>query len=130
MRLNDQATDKTNVISTSGPEPTAPMNRAPARHAAACVFMALAGLFGFDGTAAAQGGLGTGGVRDWLLDNIVPLLILLIALLLLWFGGGRGEHSQVMRRLLGVVVALGVLGLAVTGAGEDIGTWIANLFRA
>jgi hypothetical protein len=130
MRLTGQSTDQTKVISTSGHGSTAPMNRVSVRRAAASILMSIAGFFGFGGTAAAQGGLGTGGVRDWLLDNIVPLLILLIALLLLWFGGGRGEHSQVMRRLIGVVVALGVLGLAVTGAGEDIGRWIASLFRA
>ncbi len=79
--------------------------------------------------AVAQG-LGTGSFRNWLLDNIVPAALLVVALLLIWLGGGRGENSQVMRRVLGVLVALAVLGLAVTGAGKDIGTWLANLFRA
>ncbi|MFB9300556.1 hypothetical protein [Kibdelosporangium philippinense] len=88
-------------------------------------------MFATAGIAAAQGGgLGTGGFRNWLLDNMVPLGLLVVALLLLWLGGGRGENSQVMRRLLGVLVALAVLGLAVTDAGKDIGTWLANLFRA
>lgn len=82
------------------------------------------------GVAVAQGGLGTGGFRNWLLDNIVPLALLVVALLLIWLGGGKGENSQVMKRLLGVLVALAVLGLSVTGAGKDIGTWLANLFRA
>nr|WP_235039402.1 hypothetical protein [Kibdelosporangium aridum] len=79
--------------------------------------------------AMAQG-LGTGSFRNWLLDNLVPAALLIVALLLIWLGGGRGENSQVMRRVLGVLVALAVLGLAVTGAGKDVGTWLANLFRA
>ncbi|MEV4318529.1 hypothetical protein [Actinocrispum sp. NPDC049592] len=78
-----------------------------------------------------QKGLGTGGVRDWILNNLVPLLLLAVALLLLWLGGGKGDNAGVMRRLAGVVVALAIIGLAVTtSAGKDIGEWIASLFRA
>jgi small-conductance mechanosensitive channel len=80
---------------------------------------------------APQGGLGTGGVREWILNNLVPLLLLAVALLLLWLGGGKGDNAGVMRRLAGVVVALAIIGLAVSGsAGKDIGEWIASLFRA
>ena len=76
-------------------------------------------------------GLGTGGVRQWILDSIVPLGLLAVAILLLWLGGGRGDNAGVMRRLAGVVVALAIIGLAVTtDAGKDIGEWIAGLFRA
>jgi hypothetical protein len=78
-----------------------------------------------------KGGLGTGGVRDWILNNLVPLLLLAVALLLLWLGGGKGDNAGVMRRLAGVVIALAIIGIAVsTSAGQDIGTWIASLFRA
>lgn len=76
-----------------------------------------------------QGELGTTGVRDWILNNIIPLLLLVVALLLLWLGGGKGDNAGVMRRLGGVIVALAVIGLAVTtNAGRDIGSWIAGLF--
>jgi hypothetical protein len=76
-----------------------------------------------------QGELGTRGVRDWILDNIIPLLLLVVALLILWLGGGKGDNAGVMRRLGGVIVALAVIGLAVTtDAGRNIGTWIAGLF--
>jgi hypothetical protein len=76
-------------------------------------------------------GLGTGGVREWILNNLVPLLLLVVAILLLWLGGGKGDNAGVMRRLAGVVVALAIIGLAVTtSAGQDIGEWIASLFRA
>ncbi|MBK1788999.1 hypothetical protein [Prauserella cavernicola] len=79
--------------------------------------------------ALAQGGeLGTGNVRQWLLDNIVPLVLLAVALLLLWLGGGKGDNAGVMRRLAGVVIALAIIGLAVSGLGVNVGEWIAGLF--
>jgi len=76
---------------------------------------------------AQGGGLGTGGLRQWILDNLVPLLLLSVALLLLWLGGGKGDNAGVMRRLGGVLVALAIIGLAVSGAGVSLGTWLANL---
>lgn len=77
-----------------------------------------------------DGELGTSGIRGWILDNAVPLLLLAVALLLLWMGGGKGDNAGVMKRLGGVIIALGIIGLAVTNAGPDIGTWLANLFSS
>ncbi len=74
--------------------------------------------------------LGTHNLRAWMLDNVVPLLLLAVAVLLLWLGGGKGDNAGVMRRVGGVIIALGVVGLAVSGAGVNLGTWIANLFAA
>lgn len=77
----------------------------------------------------AQQGLGTTGLREWMINNIIPLLLLVVAVLLLWLGGGKGDNAGVMRRLGGVIIALGIIGLAVTtNAGSNIGTWIAGLF--
>jgi len=72
--------------------------------------------------------LSTNNLRTWMLDNIVPLLLLAVAVLLLWLGGGKGDNAGVMRRVGGVIIALGVVGLAVSGAGVNLGTWIAGLF--
>ena len=47
---------------------------------------------------------------------------------MLWLGGGKGDNAGVMRRVGGVFVALAIIGLAVSGAGVDLGTWIAGLF--
>jgi hypothetical protein len=75
------------------------------------------------------GGLGTNGVRDWILHNIIPLVLLVVALLLLWLGGGKGDNAGVMRRMGGVIVAFAVIGLAMTtDAGVNIGKWITSLF--
>lgn len=76
----------------------------------------------------AQAELNTVNLRTWMLENIVPLLLLSVAVLLLWLGGGKGDNAGVMRRVGGVIIALGVIGLAVSGAGVDLGTWIAGLF--
>jgi hypothetical protein len=79
-------------------------------------------------TLAASGQLGTSNVRSWLIDNVIPLVLLAVALLLLWLGGGKGDNAGVMRRLAGVVIALAIIGLAVSGAGVNVGQWIAGLF--
>lgn len=73
---------------------------------------------------------GTSGVSKWILNNIVPLLLLVVALLLLYLGGGKGDNAGVMRRIGGVFVALAIIGIAVTGAGVNIGTWLASLFNS
>ncbi|MFB9909094.1 hypothetical protein [Allokutzneria oryzae] len=70
----------------------------------------------------------TSGIQDWIQSNLLPLLLLVVAILLLWLGGGRGDNAGVMRRLGGVIVALAIVGLAVSGAGVNIGKWIAQLF--
>lgn len=94
---------------------------------------ALEQLGAFAGTqplvgVLAQTNLDTEGIRGWILNNLLPLLLLTVALLLLWLGGGKGDNAGVMRRVGGVFVALAVIGLAVSGTGVDIGTFIAGLF--
>ncbi|MCU1686126.1 MAG: hypothetical protein JWQ81_6865 [Amycolatopsis sp.] len=79
-------------------------------------------------TLAASGQIGTGNVSKWLIDNVIPLVLLAVAVLLLWLGGGKGDNAGVMRRLAGVVIALAIIGLAVSGAGVNVGQWIAGLF--
>jgi len=79
-------------------------------------------------TLAQDGEIDTNSVQSWLLDNIIPLVLLSVALLLLWLGGGKGDNAGVMRRLAGVVIALAIVGLAVSGLGVNVGEWIAGLF--
>ncbi len=80
--------------------------------------------------ALAQTQLDTNGLQQWMLNNLIPLLLLAVALLLLWLGGGKGDNAGMMRRVGGVVVALAVIGLAVTGSGTELGTWLASLVGA
>jgi hypothetical protein len=74
--------------------------------------------------------LSTGNVQSWIIGNAIPLLLLVVALLLLWMGGSRGDNAGVMKRLGGVFIALAIIGLAVSGAGVDLGSWLAGLFTS
>ena len=81
-----------------------------------------------DHLSTAYAAVQTGGLQGWIVSNLIPLLLLAVALLLLWMGGGKGDNAGVMKRLAGVFVALGIIGLALSGAGVDVGKWLAGLF--
>lgn len=71
-------------------------------------------------------GLSTTGLQGWIQDNVVPLILLGIAVILLWIGG-RGDNAGVARRSVGLIIGLVALGIAVSGNGPKIGTFLANL---
>ena len=71
-------------------------------------------------------GLTTGGLQGWIQDNVVPLVLLGIAVILLWIGG-RGDNAGVARRGVGLLVGLVALGIAVSGSGPEIGNFLAGL---
>lgn len=70
---------------------------------------------------------GTGGLQGWISDNIVPLILLGIAIVMLWIGG-RGDNAGVARRGVGLIIGLVALGIALTpGAGARVGAFFAQL---
>ena len=71
-------------------------------------------------------GLTTTGLQGWIQDNVVPLILLGIAIMLLWVGG-RGDNAGVARRSVGLIVGLIALGIAVSGSGDEVGTFLARL---
>src|SRR5690349_18643306 len=71
-------------------------------------------------------GVSTGGLQRWIQDNVVPLVLLGIAVILLWIGG-RGDNAGVARRSVGLLVGLVALGIAVSGRGPDVGSFLARL---
>ena len=71
-------------------------------------------------------GLSTGGLQSWIQDNVVPLVLLGIAIILLWIGG-RGDNAGVARRSVGLIIGLVALGIAVSGAGPQVGAFLAGL---
>lgn len=77
--------------------------------------------------AQGQGGApGTGPLQNWITSNIVPLLLLAIAVILLWIGG-RGDNAGVARRSVGLLVGLVALGIAVSGRASEVGVFFAKL---
>lgn len=71
-------------------------------------------------------GLGTLPLQSWIQNNIVPLILLAIAIILLWIGG-RGDNAGVARRGSALIVGLLVLGIAVSGQADEVGTFLATL---
>ena len=70
--------------------------------------------------------LNTRGLQGWIQDNVIPLVLLGIAIILLWIGG-RGDNAGVARRSVGLLVGLVALGIAVSGRGPDVGSFLARL---
>ncbi|GAA1879505.1 hypothetical protein GCM10009836_71100 [Pseudonocardia ailaonensis] len=70
--------------------------------------------------------LTTNGLQGWIQNNIVPLILLGIAIILLWIGG-RGDNAGVARRSIGLIIGLVALGIAVSGNGPRVGAFLANL---
>ena len=68
----------------------------------------------------------TGGLQSWIKSNIIPLLLLLIAVMLFVLAQ-RGDNAKAMRVVAGVVIALAVLGLATSGKADSLGAWMASL---
>jgi hypothetical protein len=68
----------------------------------------------------------TGGLQAWIRSNVIPLLLLVIAVMLFVFAQ-RGDNAKAMKVVAGVIIALGVLGLATSGKAEGVGTWMASL---
>jgi hypothetical protein len=70
--------------------------------------------------------LNTNTLQGWITNNIVPLLLLAIAVILLWIGG-RGDNAGVARRSVGLLVGLVALGIAVSNKGPEVGQFFASL---
>jgi len=68
----------------------------------------------------------TGGLQAWIRSNVIPLLLLVIAVML-FVVAQRGDNAKAMKVVAGVIIALGVLGLATSGKAEGVGTWMASL---
>jgi hypothetical protein len=71
-------------------------------------------------------GATTGGLQAWILSNVIPLLLLVIAVML-FVVAQRGDNAKAMKVVAGVIIALGVLGLATSGKAEGVGVWMASL---
>jgi len=71
-------------------------------------------------------GLNTGGLESFLRNNVVNLLILVVAAGMLLLAN-KGEYRQAMTRVGIVVAALFVLGLAISGKAATLAAWAVSL---
>lgn len=79
-------------------------------------------------TVLAQEEFGTGGLSDWVKDNVIGLLILLGGAVALW-AGAVGKISKVVTIVGGCVVALALVGIGLGNVYEDMGSWLISLFQ-
>lgn len=68
----------------------------------------------------------TANLQSWIKDNVIPLLLLLIAVMLFVFAQ-RVDNAKAMRVVAGVIIALAVLGVATTRRADEVGTWLESL---
>lgn len=71
---------------------------------------------------------GTSGVRSWIEDNIITVVILVLGVIILWAAKG-GNASKVVSIAGLAVVGLAFLGLASGTNAQDVGTFVVGLFR-
>jgi hypothetical protein len=79
-------------------------------------------------SAAAKGGYGTGGLKSWIQDNVVTLIIIILGIAILWAARG-GNVGKGITIAAGALVGLAVLGMASGNNANDIGTFIVSLFQ-
>jgi NhaP-type Na+/H+ and K+/H+ antiporter len=72
--------------------------------------------------------IGTNGLQDWITNNVVPLIVLFIAVIML-FASGKGDLAKLFKIGAGALISLAVLGIALTGAGVNIGTELSKLLN-
>jgi len=73
-------------------------------------------------------GFGTGGLAQWIQDNVITIILLIIAAAAFW-AGKNGNISKIVTILVCTVLGLAILTLATTGVGKELGVWIVSLFR-
>ena len=69
----------------------------------------------------------TAGIGNWLRDNAVKILLIVIGLVVL-MASRRGDHSRVVSTVGLSLIGLMVLGIAFSGSALDVGYWLAQLF--
>lgn len=71
--------------------------------------------------------MSTGGLTQWILDNIISLVIILLGVAILWSARG-GNVAKGVTIIAGAIMGLAVLGLAVGTNAQDLGNFIVGLF--
>jgi uncharacterized RDD family membrane protein YckC len=64
---------------------------------------------------------------QWIQDNVITVILLLIAVIVLW-KGKSGNISAVVTIITCLLLGLMVLALATTPAGPALGKWFVELF--
>jgi len=71
---------------------------------------------------------GTSGLAQWIQNNVVTVVILVLAVAVLW-AARAGNIGKGITITAGALVGVSMLGLATGTSAADIGQFIVNLFR-
>lgn len=74
-------------------------------------------------------GFGTAGLTQWIKDNLITVLVLCAGAAVLWAARG-GNIGKGITITAGVIVGVGVLGLATGTNATDLGDWLVSLGKA
>ncbi|MDM7855802.1 hypothetical protein [Cellulomonas alba] len=72
---------------------------------------------------------GTGGIAQWIQDNVVPLILIIIAIGVLW-AGNTGNISKAVTKVGVTLVGIAFLAMVISGKSDDVGRWLLGLFNA
>ena len=72
---------------------------------------------------------GTAGISTWIQQNVITVLILVIAASVLWAARG-GNIGKGITMIAGLALGMTVLGLATGTNAADIGTFVVGLFKS
>lgn len=72
---------------------------------------------------------GTSGIVTWIQDNVITVVILLAAVAVLW-AARAGNIGKGITIVAGLVVGIGVLGLATGTTATDLGNFIIHLIKS
>lgn len=68
--------------------------------------------------------IGTSGLQAWIEDNVIQLILLVLAVIVLWAAKG-GNISKGVTVIGGAL--LGLMFLGMTDRGQEIGDWLSGL---
>lgn len=71
---------------------------------------------------------GTGGIAQWIQDNVIPLILIVIAIGVLW-AGNSGNISKAVTKVGVTLVGIAFLAIVVTGSSDEVGRWLLGLFK-
>lgn len=72
---------------------------------------------------------GTGGITQWIQNNVITVVILLAAVAVLW-AARAGNIGKGITIVAGLLLGVAVLGLATGTTATDLGSFIVNLFKS
>lgn len=72
---------------------------------------------------------GTAGIANWIQQNVVTVVVLIIAVAVLW-AARSGNIGKGITITAGLLLGVGVLGLATGTTATDLGSFIVHMFQS